>query len=273
MSNKNPAVFVFCALACEAKPLIDAWKLSKQSTSLPFTTYSNASRVVVISGIGKAAMAGAIGYTLARFPEVQMPIMINFGIAGHVFQSCGEAYLANKITDSETGKRFYPQLAFSLPCATSNLISYPKPETTYETESLYDMEASAFYETAIRFSSCELVHCLKVVSDNRQNPASNFNEANVVNWCTRQLPTLDYLLDQLQKLQQTLAVIDMTQYQQILDKLHFSATSSVKLRTLLQRWDVLKNNEKLLWRETNPRNGKELLTWLEKELDDSDFYL
>ncbi len=273
MPDKNPAVFVFCALACEAKPLIETWKLSKQQTPLSFATYSNASRVVVISGIGKAAMAGAIGYTLARFPELQMPIMVNFGIAGHASQPCGAVYLANKLTDSETDKRFYPQLAFSLPCATSNLISYPKPETAYATESLYDMEASSFYEMAVRFSSCELIHCLKVVSDNRQNPVANCNEANVAQWCSQQLSTLDDLLDQLQQLRQSLAVIDMTEYQQILGELHFSATSSAKLRTLLQRWNVLNKNEILRWRESNPRTGKELLAWLEKELDDSRFYL
>lgn len=273
MPNKNPTVFVFCALACEAKPLIETWKLGKQSASLPFASYSNSNRVVVVSGIGKAAMAAAIGYTLARFDESQMPVMVNFGIAGHAFHPCGEGYLANKLTDSETGKRFYPQLGFSLPCTTCNLTSSSRPESSYEADCLYDMEASAFYETAVRFSSCELIHCLKVVSDNRQNPVTNFNEADVANWCRQQLPILDDLLDQLQQLRQSLAVVDMNQYQAILDELHFSATNSAKLRTLLQRWNVLKKNEILRWRETNPRNGRELLAWLEQELDNSQFYL
>lgn len=273
MSNKNPTIFVFCALACEAKPLIEAWKLSKQPASQPFTSYGNSSRIVVISGIGKTAMAGAIGHTLARFTESQIPIMINFGIAGHGLQPCGEAYLANKVTDSETGKRFYPHLGFSLPCATSNLTSSSLPESNYETEGLYDMEASAFYEMAIRFSSCELIHCLKIISDNRQNPVTNFNEADVANWCGRQLPILDDLLDKLQQLRQSLAVSDMSLYQQILDELHFSATNTAKLKTLLQRWKVLKENENLRWRETNLRNGRELLTWLEKELENGQFYL
>jgi len=273
MTNKNPTVFVFCALACEAKPLIEIWKLSKLQASEPFTSYGNSSRVVVISGIGKTAMAGAIGYTLARFTESQMPIMINFGIAGHALHPCGEAYLANKVTDSESGKRFYPQFSFSLPCATSNLTSSSQPELNYESDGLYDMEASAFYEMAVRFSSCELIHCLKIVSDNQQNPVTSFNEADVVNWCRRQLPTLDALLDKLQRLRQSLAVSDMSLYQQILDELHFSATNSAKLKTLLQRWQVLKGNESLRWRETNSRNGRELLAWLEKELDDSQFYL
>ncbi|NNE62697.1 MAG: hypothetical protein HKN34_01315, partial [Gammaproteobacteria bacterium] len=35
---------------------------------------------------------------------------------------------------------------------------------------LYDMEASAFFSTAIRFSSAELVHSLKIIGDNRDQP-------------------------------------------------------------------------------------------------------
>lgn len=273
MSNKKPAVFVFCALACEAKPLIDAWKLSRQTSLHAFATYSNSTHTVVVSGIGKAAMAGAVGYTLSRFAECPAPILINFGIAGHATQPCGSAYLVNKLTDSETGRRFYPQLAFCSPCPTSSLISCPRPEIEYKADGLYDMEASAFYEIAMRFSSCELSHCLKVVSDNRQNPVADFREIDAVNLCSRQVATLDRLIDQLQQLRQSLAIAEMDQYQQILAELHFSATNRVMLRTLLQRWSVLKQDQSLPWRETKIANGKALLTWIEKELADSHFYL
>ena len=44
--------------------------------------------------------------------------------------------------------------------------------TDFPTDDVYDMEAAGFYEAAARYASHELVHCLKVISDNRDHPAA-----------------------------------------------------------------------------------------------------
>lgn len=269
MTDKNPAIFLFCALACEARPLLEAWKLRKQSTSSPFALYADEQRVVVVSGIGKAAMAGAVGHTMASYPSPRLPILLNFGIAGHASQSRGSMFLANKIVDSESGKSFFPQLPVPAPCARSALISYPKPVTDYAVaDSLYDMEASGFYEMAMRFSCCEMSHSLKIVSDNHSHPVPGFGEAEVMQWVRDGLSTLEQVLDSLQRLRQTLVFFDDKHYQEILGELHFSASNGARLKALLQRWSVLFAGDglDLPWRQTGVRSGKELLVWLEREL-------
>lgn len=275
MTSKRPTVFVFCALSCEAKPLIDTWKLTKQTDSRAFQCYGDDDKVVVVSGIGKTAMAGAIGYAMARHPATALPIMLNFGIAGHPFLPCGSRVLAEKLIDSENNRCFYPKFAFDLPCATRRLISYPKAATQYQEDALYDMEASAFYELAMRFSSSELIHCLKLVSDNRQNSIEQIDHNRVTEWVKDALPSLTLLLQRLQQLRRSQAVVDCEQYRHIFREFHFSATNSVKVKSLLQRWQVLKgeDNQPLAWRNSQASNGKEFLSWLERQLDEIRFEL
>ena len=45
--------------------------------------------------------------------------------------------------------------------------------------SLSDMELSGFYQTANKYSYRELIHSLKIVSDNRQNPF-NYEEKDKI---------------------------------------------------------------------------------------------
>ncbi len=273
MFNKKNRIFVFCALPCEAKSLIRTWQLNKHPQKHLIDIYTNADRIIAVTGTGKSAMAGAIGYTMALFSTHPTPILINFGIAGHQSHTLGSLYLADKVVDFETGKRFYPQTPFSYPYPKSHLITRSTPETSYPEKSLYDMEASAFYEIAIKFSSSELIHCLKVVSDNRNFPINGISETYVERWCADQLNIIDNFVDQLLTLQQSTPDIKSKQYNQILNTFHFSATNCVKLKALLHRWQILSADEVLHWEKANCRNAREFLIWLESQLDNSKFVL
>ena len=105
MKNIRPAVFIFIALACEAKPLIQKYALKKLSQQHPFELYSNDKIAVIITGVGKVAMAGAVTYSMAIFPEIQKPLLLNLGIAGHKNKPLGAMYLADKIIDAENSKK------------------------------------------------------------------------------------------------------------------------------------------------------------------------
>jgi len=267
-------VFIFCALASEAKPLIHDWKLNKRNDSGPFGIYSHpdSNRVVVVTGLGKIAMASAIGYTMALFGPSEWPILLNFGIAGHAHHAIGSVYIVDKITDADTGRRFYPALPFSPPCLRSALMTCATPVTHYAEESLFDMEGSAFYEVASKFSSGEFIHCIKVISDNAQTSISHIDETKVQAWCSGQRPTLCTLIETLQALRASLPTLSQAMHAQISEAFHFSATNSAKLKKLLLRWQVLYPNEALAWQEAGCRNGKELLVWIENQLE-GDFYL
>ena len=274
MIDAMPTVFVFCALPCEAKHLIQNWKLSKRNTSSPFSVYVNrdSPHAVIVTGVGKIAMASALGYTMALLETPQLPILLNFGIAGHANLPVGSAHIADKILDTETHRHFYPALPFSLPCPSTTLMTRTAPETFYAKDCLYDMEGSAFYEAASKFSSTEFIHCLKVISDNHQSPISHIDETKVSQWCGEQSLTLQKLIDELQTLKTALPTLSLEEYEPITAHFHLSATNSAKLKKLLLRWQVLHQERKLAWQNAGCRSGKELLTWIEGQLEGK-FYL
>lgn len=240
---------------------------------MAFTIYANAERVLVICGVGKISMAGAVGYALALFPKQQLPILINLGIAGHCYEALGALCLGHKIIDSQSERVFYPQLPFTIPCVTQVVATHAKPHVDYAGTCLYDMEAAGFYEMAVKFSSSELIQVLKIVSDNAQSSIANINEEVVGSWIDQQLGIIDTLLAQLTKIRQTMLFPLSDMHQQLLGAFRFSVTGSIKLKNLLQRWQLLRGNEVLEWKEAKTKSGKELISWLEKELDRIDFYL
>jgi hypothetical protein len=62
------------------------------------------------------------------------------------------------------------------------------------------MEAAAFYETAIRFSSSELIQCIKIISDNKSNPTEQIKAAQVSHWIQDALPVIEEYAQQLSQL-------------------------------------------------------------------------
>ena len=275
MTNNSPSVFVFCALACEARPLIHAWQLKKvASKGGAFTLYASDEKIVVVTGIGKLAMAGAVGYALGLFADHhQPPVLLNLGIAGHRSYPVGAVCLAHKIVDIDSGRSFFPQLPFAVPCTTLALATHAKPHVSYVGDELYDMEAAGFYEMAVKFSTSELIHAVKVVSDNAETPIANIDASLVENWIGGQIPVIEGLLIQLSKMQQVLQAQDSTLYQQLLTQFHFSVTSALKLKTLIQRWHLLQGEKALIGPEANLRSAKELIAWIESRLDSTEFYL
>jgi hypothetical protein len=262
-------------LSCEAKPLIKAWQLKKRSdANHPFTIYSDPARVIVITGMGKVAMAGAIGYTMALFANPTMPIIVNLGIAGHRHFALGSPILAGKIIDSETNRGFYPQLPFATQYPTATIATHSHPQVQYLEDYVYDMEATGFYEIAVKFSSCELIQVVKVISDNAQSPISVITETAVESWVNSQLANIQKLIEQLTHLRSLSLPGDIERIQQQLsEQFHLTVSHSIKLKALLHRWRLLKGDAELNWVDARPKNAKELLSWIEAELDRMDFYL
>lgn len=269
----SPSTFVFSALTCEAKPLIQHWRLKKTHEKHPFMLYADAEHVVVITGVGGVAMAGAVAYVLALFPDRQYPLLLNLGIAGHVWHSVGALFLAHKIVNTESGKKFYPQLPFMVDCETATVATVAKPQIGYPDDCLYDMEAAAFYEIAGKFSSSELIHSLKIVSDNAQSPLENITEPVVEQWVTLQLEKINAVIADLIDFRRRLPVIDDELCTQLLAKFPFTATSAIRLRKLLQNWQIKTGNSELNWLEADAKNAKQLLAWLEEQLEKTEFYL
>ncbi len=228
--------------------------------------------VLTVTGIGKCAMAAGVAYTQALFVQYgRAPVMVNLGIAGHGQHPVGSLWLAGKITDADSGRSFYPPLVFSPPCPAAHLITFSKPQENYPELALCDMEASAFYETACRFSTGELVQCLKVVSDNEVTPVAQVQPKTVEALIQAQLPVIDEILRQLTTLARQITEDETPEFDRLSKRFRFSVHESQQLKKLLARWRLLQPEE-----ETDPlvaaaANGKDVLRLLTLALNKTEF--
>ncbi|MDD4914773.1 MAG: hypothetical protein PHW13_07020 [Methylococcales bacterium] len=269
----SPSIFVFAALLCEVKPLIQSERLKPLPGKHPFTIYAGDEYRVVVSGMGKVAMAGAVAYTLALYPDASHPLLLNLGIVGSRHESLGMLFLADKILDCETGKKFYPPLAFKIACRTAAVMTVTAPQTGYAEAGLYDMEASAFYEMASRFGSSELIHSLKIVSDNAQSSPENISPQRVEAWVAGNLVPIRTLVADLLNLRLCLPRGDDSLYRELAAQYHFSASNAVRLKGLLQNWQVLNPDCRPNLDGVGIANGKALIAHMEQLLGTAEFYL
>ena len=268
MKNQNPPiVFIFTALDCEAKPLVKLFDLKKDSSHDYFPIYKNEKIVLTVTGVGKVAMAGAVAYTLAVFPGNEVPVLVNIGIAGHKVQEIGTLCMAMKITDGDTARRFYPSLSGGHWPVTSDLKTTSQPCVHYDPDCLYDMEASAFYEMSVRFSTSELIHCFKVVSDNENSSIEKIQPKVVTEWITSQTNEIEQLLMYLEKLREIIVPIKLEVYNEMVNKWHFTVSGKIKLKALLLRWKVLSVRDWQYENEERDLSGKEVLKKLEAEVN------
>ena len=120
----------------------------------------------VISGIGKTAAAAATAWIAGLNSDKDSIAWINIGTAGSSTHAIGTALSIYKISDNETSQNFYPVPLLDSGLDSAHCQTLSQPSTEYHAQRIYDMEASAFFATACRFSSAELVHCVKIISDN-----------------------------------------------------------------------------------------------------------
>jgi len=263
--------YFFAALPCEAKPLISHFKLKKEHSITAFTIYRNADITLTVTGIGKSAMAAGVAYTMALFPAPRLPVMLNIGIAGHSSHQLGAVFALEKITDQETGRSYYPQLVISPPCPTHTLVTVAQAQANYASDSLYEMEASAFYETAIRFSSSELIQCIKFISDNKHNPSTQIKPAQVSQWVSDALPLIEKYSKQLSQLSSLEQPSIAVSYAEIIAQWHFTNSEKIQLNSLLNKRNILTQHKPLDLARMKQTSAKEVLNFLREEVDGQAF--
>lgn len=265
---------LIAALDLEARPLIAHYKL-QSIIGHPYRLYASDNMRLIISGVGKIAAAAAVAYQQALLGNTAAA-WLNIGIAGHRSRAVGSALLAHKIADIANGKTFYPAFTDKPPCDTDLLHTVEQPETIYATDCAYDMEASGFYETALRFASAELVHCLKVVSDNASCPVERFDIKKATGLIETHLNLLDQFVASLQELswQMTELQADPPSYLELSERWHFTTTQRHQLRGLLQRWQTLLPTQDIINDDLlSLQQGNEILRYLEQQMLNADLTL
>lgn len=158
-------------------------------------------------------------------------------------------------------------------CPTAGIQTASRPQLDYDQPHLCDMEASAFYETATRFSSGELILCLKVISDNQLSPAENIQPEQVSALIAAHLLTIETLLTHATGLAARIITPKPIQFEQLIQRYYFTVSERMKLHNQLTRWAVLTRKPIPDFDETQPHKGKDILNWLDQLIDKTEFYL
>jgi hypothetical protein len=268
---------IVTALACEANPIIQHYHLRKSPHGYEFPIYANETISLIISGMGKFAAANAVGYLQAitgqavnHVPGIAKPhCWLNVGIAGHKTMDLGTALLAHKVSDSAARQCYYPCFTFDLPCVSADVISVEQTENTYSADAAYDMEAAGFCAAASRFSSFELIHCLKIISDNQATSHQHITKHVGEELVGNQLFVIESLLREFETLLDSVSNMYFLSedYQLLTERFRFTVTQKNQLKRLLQRWRVLENTrmtEQLSMQDF--KNAKQILHGLESHL-------
>ena len=252
------------ALHCEAKPVIDYYRLKKAASYHAFDLYQNQDMACVISGMGKTAVAAATGWVAALFHDRSDKTWINLGSAGAASDLVGELFWVDKITD-QSDRGFFPVPTFKHDLPSRSCLTLDEPSTEYPDDFLLDMEASAFFATATRFSSAELAHCLKVVSDNQDHPQSR-DKATISQLIQNQISSITSFADKLKVLGENLSQyeIDATTWKAITEQAHFSQTQQIQLRNTLRFLQTRMHKDNLVTEVNGLSNSRDILSKLDQ---------
>ena len=258
------------ALPAEARPIIARRRLKRLDGHAAFPVYAGDRVRLAVSGCGKTSAAAAAAYLGAILPDTRTSAWLNVGVAGHGSSSRGAALLAHKVIDRAGGRSYHPAITFPFPGSTTAVVTVDQAETEYPEPCAYDMEASGFCQSALRFASAELVHCLKIVSDTPDDPLDRVSADMVEALVQDQMDRVDQLAANLADLGAEAAGLerDPPLYAELLDRWHFTASERSQLRRLLQRRHALAAREPVPEAEWAAlKRGKDVLSSLRRRLD------
>lgn len=263
LKKRSASVINFVvALEPEARPLIGHFLL-EQTHAKPFHVFQNDSIRLIISGMRKKKSAEAVTF-LQKLTGAQDEAWINAGIAGHRDHSIGTGVLAHKITDSQTQKSWYPAIIFNPPCATGSLLTVARAESRYDGPYVYDMEASGFYESALRYSTAELVHCYKVISDNSKSSHWKVTPSFAEDLIKNRLREISSLAEELRKRLEHLRSLEVhpEELEPFLNRWHFTVTQRFQLEKMLRRLKTLAPDESLFNELSELRTSRQVMARL-----------
>lgn len=263
------------ALPCEAAPLLGRFELEPAVGDHPYRIYHDRAKHhwLIVTGVGRQAAGIATAYLAGLSQATKAVAWLNLGVAGHATISLGEARAVHKITDTALGTAYYPPVIFE-GLRTEALVTVTEPQKAISAKMLVDMEASGYYASASNFASPELVHCIKVVSDHGVEAGERFSKTAVTLHIEKQLPVIRDAAEQLIDLSNTFATrwADPAYLQTILAEYHFAPGQKDQLRQLLQRWQVLLEDQDVVdyvWKHA--ATGNEVIDCMTQRLSQAPF--
>lgn len=242
---------IFCALFPEAKPLIQHLNLKKDKNSSDFFCNENKTIRLTILGVGKVKAASKVALTLQDDND---PFVVSFGSSASLQNMNFDLYIANRITDIDTGFSYYPDLLFqtnleecSFLCGSQLYSKEINPrasitpyiniqeylESIIQKEPsylLYDMESSSIYEVANQYIGPEKMFFIRYPSDTESKDITPTK-------ITEQVESLYKKLDPV--LQMILSLIEDTKVDQdilvqtFMDHIHASRSMQEQIKQIV----------------------------------------
>ena len=122
-------IYIFMALYAEAKPLIKKLDLKKINSRFKFTQYESPEICLTITGVGSIAASTAVGAVCASRDIGEMDILVNIGSCAGSASSLHGIYLIHKITDSVTGRTYYPDMLYRHMFKEAEIVTIPSVKT------------------------------------------------------------------------------------------------------------------------------------------------
>ena len=204
-----------------------------------FESEAENNQALLVTGVGKVNMAAAMVWANKL---ISAKAYLNVGIAGHGCLPIGEAVLINQVKEEHVNTATYPGVHFQWKKGVAKLMTVNSPSSDYDSECMFDMEGSAFFDIASRFVSVENVQLLKIVSDNKDNSYQQINADQVAELVEKRSSEIDIVLKAL--IEQTTLVIGNS-------KTLFDAEGNVEheILSMHQKWHISVSMEAKL-RET-----------------------
>lgn len=224
------------ALRAEAAPLLRHYDLRATEDSIAgFPIFRSDRHALVVAGVGKTRAAAGTALLRDRARSSRADVWLNVGIAGHRDKRVGALVRAHTVVDEATGKRFFPARLGGPALDRAVVRTVDRPEDAFATDDVYEMEASGFVDTAVRFSTIELVQCLKIVSDNRATGTEDITRDFVRGLVEAHLESIDALAAHLGDLAQSVAAAPPAPMDELIGERRFTTTQRRRLTALLRR--------------------------------------
>jgi|GEM_PF-740792 len=171
-----------------------------RAESAPLKTLENECVKVITTGTGKINAAFEVGRALGPGGTREShsgDFIVNIGSAAS--SNLEGLFLVNKIEDTATGRKFYPDLMRVTAVADLNqapLITSDDVVKDAKGEVLYDMEASGIFAAAGRIISPDRIIILKAVSD--KGDGSPVTAKEITGLIEKYMETFKKIIDSLQ---------------------------------------------------------------------------
>jgi adenosylhomocysteine nucleosidase len=259
-------LLINCALMAEARPLIDFYRL-KQSYSSPFRVWKNDNISIIVTGTGNINVSSAISYLYGK--EKDISLFLNIGIAGHRTLDIGNIVLSYKIKEKANVKNIiYPSILFDLPMTKKPLLSVDKPSNDYIEDYCFDMEGYSFFHIATKFLPIELVHCLKIISDNEQTTFFNIDEKTISTLVFQNIDFIDNYINKILPIGQEYQKEISFDFSKYYKNWSFSSSQKQNLKDVVSNIKALndpKDSLSNIGELKDCKNAKEVINTLEKK--------